>query len=165
MILALYWLCLTAGRLGAVAILPPGAARPPAVGQRAGGDLRLPDPVLPPTTASAPPPGAFFLGAGFASIYPLVAEAIGRRFPYYHPGFFNGIFSLALVGGLVAPATLGYAGRGVGCRRGDWHPADRNLYGDAADSADLAGIEGDGTMRQSLERRQAVLGSCLLAFR
>ena len=38
-----------------------------------------------------------------------MAEAIGRRFPYYHPGFFNGIFSLALVGGLIAPATLGYA--------------------------------------------------------
>ena len=53
--------------------------------------------------------GAFFVGAGYASIYPLVAEAIGRRFPYYHPGFFNGIFSLALVGGLIAPATLGYA--------------------------------------------------------
>ena len=54
-------------------------------------------------------PACFFLGAGYASIYPLVAEAIGRRFPYYHPGFFNGIFSLALVGGLLAPATLGYA--------------------------------------------------------
>jgi hypothetical protein len=53
--------------------------------------------------------GVLFLGAGYASVYPLVAEAIGRRFPYYHPGFFNGIFSLALVGGLLAPATLGYA--------------------------------------------------------
>jgi MFS family permease len=53
--------------------------------------------------------GAFFVGAGYASIYPLVAEAIGRRFPYYHPGFFNGVFSFALVGGLLAPATLGYA--------------------------------------------------------
>jgi hypothetical protein len=49
------------------------------------------------------------VGAGYASIYPLVAEAIGRRFPYYHPGFFNGIFSFALVGGLLAPASLGYA--------------------------------------------------------
>jgi hypothetical protein len=53
--------------------------------------------------------GVFFVGAGFASIYPLVAEAIGRRFPYYHPGFFNGIFSFALVGGLAAPASLGFA--------------------------------------------------------
>jgi hypothetical protein len=53
--------------------------------------------------------GTFFLGAGYASIYPLLTEAIGRRFPYYHPGFFNGIFSLALLGALLAPATLGYA--------------------------------------------------------
>ena len=51
----------------------------------------------------------FFLGAGYASVYPLVSEAIGRRFPYYHPGVFNGIFSLAVLGGLLAPATLGYA--------------------------------------------------------
>ena len=58
--------------------------------------------------------GVFFLGAGYASIYPLVAEAIGRRFPYYHPGFFNGIFSLALVGGLIAPATLAYAAAQMG---------------------------------------------------
>jgi hypothetical protein len=43
-----------------------------------------------------------------------VAEAIGRRFPYYHPGFFNGIFSLALLGGLLAPATLGYAASVMG---------------------------------------------------
>ena len=43
-----------------------------------------------------------------------MAEAIGRRFPYYHPGFFNGIFSIAMVGGLVAPATLGYAASQLG---------------------------------------------------
>jgi hypothetical protein len=53
--------------------------------------------------------GALLLGAGYASVFPLVLEAIGRRFPYYHPGFFNGIFSFALVGGLLAPATIGYA--------------------------------------------------------
>jgi hypothetical protein len=39
----------------------------------------------------------------------LVVENIGARFPHYHPGFFNGIFSLALTGGMLAPATLGYA--------------------------------------------------------
>jgi fucose permease len=53
--------------------------------------------------------GTLLIGFGFAPIYPLVVEKIGTRFPHYHPGFFNGIFSLALTGGLLAPATLGYA--------------------------------------------------------
>ena len=52
--------------------------------------------------------GAIFVGAGFAPIYPIVVEKIGNRFPHYHPGFFNGIFSLALTGGMLAPALLGY---------------------------------------------------------
>ena len=51
--------------------------------------------------------GVLFMGGGFAAIYPLAAEMIGDRFPYYHPGFFNGIFSLASTGGWLAPATLG----------------------------------------------------------
>jgi hypothetical protein len=38
-----------------------------------------------------------------------VAEKIRGRFPYYNPVFFSGIFSFALFGGLIAPATLGYA--------------------------------------------------------
>ncbi len=52
--------------------------------------------------------GILFVGAGYASIYPLVVEKIGHRFPYYHPGFYNGIFSFAITGGLLAPWTLGY---------------------------------------------------------
>jgi len=52
--------------------------------------------------------GVLFVGLGFAAIYPLVVEKISGRFPYYHPGFYNGIFSLAFTGGLLAPATLGY---------------------------------------------------------
>jgi MFS transporter, FHS family, glucose/mannose:H+ symporter len=52
--------------------------------------------------------GILLLAAAFAPIYPLVVEKIGRRFPYYHPGFYNGIFSLALAGGLLAPSMLGY---------------------------------------------------------
>jgi MFS transporter, FHS family, glucose/mannose:H+ symporter len=52
--------------------------------------------------------GILLIGCGFAPIYPLVVERIGNRFPYYHPGFFNGIFSLAFTGGLLAPGTLGY---------------------------------------------------------
>jgi len=110
LILALYWLCLLTGRLVAVAILPRvshGRLLMGSVLAALFGCLILfntdPDHTFNAAT------GVVFLGAGYASIYPLVAEAIGRRFPYYHPGFFNGIFSLALVGGLIAPATLGYA--------------------------------------------------------
>jgi MFS transporter, FHS family, glucose/mannose:H+ symporter len=52
--------------------------------------------------------GILFVGAGFASIYPLVVEKIAHRFPYYHPGFYNGLFSFAIVGGFLAPWSLGY---------------------------------------------------------
>lgn len=48
------------------------------------------------------------LGFAFAPIYPLLVEKIGNRFPEFHPGFYNGIFSVAIAGGLLAPATLGY---------------------------------------------------------
>jgi MFS transporter, FHS family, glucose/mannose:H+ symporter len=52
--------------------------------------------------------GILFVGAGFASIYPLVVEKIAHRFPYYHPGFYNGLFSFAITGGFLAPWLLGY---------------------------------------------------------
>jgi MFS family permease len=45
---------------------------------------------------------------GYSVIYPLVVARIGDRFPYFHPGFYNGIFSIALTGGMLAPATLGW---------------------------------------------------------
>lgn len=52
--------------------------------------------------------GILFIGCGFASIYPLVVEKIGHRFTYYHPGFYNGIFSFAFTGALLAPCLIGY---------------------------------------------------------
>jgi fucose permease len=112
-ILALYWLFLMTGRLGSVAILPRvrhGHLLMGSVLAALFGCLIL----FFTNNAFGAATGAFFVGAGYASIYPLVAEAIGRRFPYYHPGFFNGIFSLALLGGLLAPASLGYAAAGMG---------------------------------------------------
>ena len=108
MILALYWLFLIVGRLVAVAILPRVRHARLLKGSMVSaifGCLVL----VFTDNAFGASVGACFVGAGFASIYPLVAEAIGRRFPYYHPGFFNGIFSFAQAGGLLAPATLGYA--------------------------------------------------------
>jgi len=106
--LALYWMFLLTGRLGAIAILP--LVRHGRLLMASGLAAMFGCFLLFKTNNSfGAAMGVFFVGAGYASIYPLVAEAIGRRFPYYHPGFFNGIFSLALLGGLLAPATLGYA--------------------------------------------------------
>jgi MFS family permease len=113
LLLALYWLFLMAGRLGAMAILPRvrhGRLLLASGASASFGCLLL----YFTNNPFGADMGAFFIAAGYASIYPLVAEAIGRRFPYYHPGFFNGIFSLALLGGLLAPATLGYAAEKLG---------------------------------------------------
>jgi MFS transporter, FHS family, glucose/mannose:H+ symporter len=52
--------------------------------------------------------GLLLTGAGFSAIYPLVAERIASRFSYYHPGYFNGIFTFALTGGILAPFALGH---------------------------------------------------------
>ncbi|MBV8897769.1 MAG: MFS transporter [Acidobacteriaceae bacterium] len=47
------------------------------------------------------------IGAGFAPIYPLIAETLDDRFSY-HPGFYNGLFSVAITGAMLAPWLLGY---------------------------------------------------------
>lgn len=58
--------------------------------------------------------GILLIGCGFAPIYPLVVEKIGHRFTYYHPGLYNGIFSFAFTGGLLAPFMLGYLAQEFG---------------------------------------------------
>ncbi|MGO4880024.1 MAG: MFS transporter [Bryobacteraceae bacterium] len=113
--LSLYWLALLVGRVVAVAILP-----------RVRHSRLLGSSVLAAlfgcmllsltNNQFGVGVGVLLLGAGFASVYPLVAEKIVGRFPYYHPVFFSGIFSFALFGGLIAPATLGYAASVWGIR-------------------------------------------------
>jgi fucose permease len=58
--------------------------------------------------------GVLLVGFGFAIIYPLIVERIGTRFPTYHPGFFNGVFSFALTGGMLAPSVLGFLAHSYG---------------------------------------------------
>jgi fucose permease len=58
--------------------------------------------------------GILFVGAGFACVYPLVLEKMEHRFPAYHPGLYHGIFSLAVIGGLLAPWLLGYTAEAWG---------------------------------------------------
>jgi fucose permease len=47
------------------------------------------------------------IGAGFAPIYPLIAEQLDDRFSY-HPGFYSGAISIAISGAAGAPWLLGY---------------------------------------------------------
>jgi fucose permease len=51
--------------------------------------------------------GSICLGAGLGALYPLIIGMIGERFRYYHPGFFNGLLSLSLIGGMLAPWSVG----------------------------------------------------------
>ena len=51
--------------------------------------------------------GVLLCGAAFSTVLPLVFERIGDRFPYFRPGFSYSIFSIAVTGGLLAPASIG----------------------------------------------------------
>ena len=105
-LLALYWLSLSVGRIAMQAILP--RLRHGILLMASCFSALLGCAILFSTdNLFGATCGILFVGGGFAAIYPLVAEKIGGRFPYYHPGFFNGIFSFASAGGLLAPWTLG----------------------------------------------------------
>jgi fucose permease len=107
LMLAAYWLALLLGRIGAQALLPRvGHGKLLAASSLAAmlGSLIL----ITTNNRFGAWSGILMLGTGFAMIYPLAVEKIGHRFPNYHPGFFNGIFSFGMVGGLLAPWTLGF---------------------------------------------------------
>jgi fucose permease len=105
-LLSFYWLSLLVGRIAMQAILP--RVRHLKLLVASGFSALLGCAILFFTNSLfGAASGVLFVGAGFAVIYPLVAEMIGGRFPFYHPGFFNGIFSFASTGGLLAPWTLG----------------------------------------------------------
>jgi len=107
MMLALYWFALLIGRIVAQAILPRvrhGRLLVTSMLASVFGCIVLLFTDNPFGAVS----GILLLGAAFAPIYPLIVEKIGHRFPYYHPGFYNSIFSFAIAGGLLAPCTLGY---------------------------------------------------------
>ena len=115
LMLAVYWLALLVGRLAAVGLLPRirhGRFLLASAGAAVFGCLIL----LATDNPFGAVIGILLVGCGFATIYPLIAERIGREFPHFQPGFFNGIFSIALTGGMLAPWTLGHLAdaRGVG---------------------------------------------------
>jgi len=107
MLLAAYWLSLLVGRVVAIAILPSISRGKLLMGSILAALFGC-SILLATNNLFGAVTGVLLVGGGFASVYPLVVGKIGSRFPYYHPGFFNGIFSFALTGGLLAPWSLGY---------------------------------------------------------
>jgi len=106
-LLAAYWLSIMVGRIAVQAILPHVSHAKLLLGGIVASLfgcllLSFTNNLFGATMAT------LLVGLGFAPVYPLVVEAIRNRFPHYHPGFFNGIFSIGLTGGMLAPATLGY---------------------------------------------------------
>lgn len=115
LVLAGYWFALIAGRLAVQLLLPRVPHGRLLLGSVVAALLGCVVLTLTDNLFGAVM-GSLLVGFGFAPIYPLVSEKIGLRFPDYHPGLFNGIFSIALLGGTLAPATLGYAGHYLGIR-------------------------------------------------
>jgi fucose permease len=112
--LAAYFLALIAGRLGAQPLLRRVNHRKlllASVFTAMAGCLLL---SLSPWMAGAWV-AVVITGAGFAPIYPLIAETLDGRFRY-HPGFYNGLFSIAVTGGMLAPWLLGYVDNYLGMR-------------------------------------------------
>jgi fucose permease len=107
LLLALYWLALMVGRLVAQSILARVSHAKLLMGSVVAALCGL---IILSFTDNrfGAVVAILTVGAGFAPIYPLVVEKIGARFSYYHPGYYNGIFSIALTGGLLAPFLLGY---------------------------------------------------------
>jgi FHS family glucose/mannose:H+ symporter-like MFS transporter len=105
--LAVYWLALLVGRTLVVSLLPRLHHGKLLMGSAIGALLGCTILIWTDNTFGAVM-GILLVGGGFAPVYPLVVEKIGGRFPYYRPGFFNGIFSIGLTGGLLAPWSLGF---------------------------------------------------------
>ena len=115
LVLALYWAALLVGRLVSQWIIP----RVTTVALLAGSVLSalLGTIVLSSTdNRFGAVMGILFLGAGYAPIFPLVIQTIGHRFPEYRPGVFNGLFALAVMGGLLAPWAVGLIAEQWGIR-------------------------------------------------
>jgi FHS family glucose/mannose:H+ symporter-like MFS transporter len=115
-LLALYWGALMAGRLVVVRLLLKRVRHGKLLGLSAFCALFGCTALLVAGSRFGVVVGLLLTGAGFSAIYPLVAERIANRFSYYHPGYFNGIFTFALTGGILAPFFLGHVAGSAGLK-------------------------------------------------
>ncbi len=113
LVLSLYWIALLLGRIVAQTMLPRFRHGTLLLGNVIAAMLGCAILAFTDNLFGAVT-GVLLVGFGFAIIYPLIVEKIGARFPNYHPGFFNGVFSFALTGGMLAPWILGFLARAYG---------------------------------------------------
>jgi len=104
--LALYWIALTLGKL-LVPRVPWLTGRFRLLTASTGIALFGCIVLLAALGAGGASVGVLCLGVGLGGLYPVLLGLVGERFPYYHPGFFNGLLSLSLVGGMLAPWSVG----------------------------------------------------------
>ena len=111
-ILAIHFLALTAGRLAVRPLLPRmerGSLLYGSIFVSIGGYLWL---SFAPSVLTAGLAGVV-VGLGYAPVYPILAESLSSR-PAYRPGFYQGIFSIAVTGAMSAPWIAGYIDRWLG---------------------------------------------------
>jgi len=115
MLLAVYWMALTAGRIGAsvlVKVMPHGRLLGISAFCALFGGVAL---TFSDTRGGALI-GILLMGAGFSAIVPLASERIATRFTSYHSGYFSGLFGFTMSGGIFAAFVLGHLAGWAGLR-------------------------------------------------
>jgi fucose permease len=115
MLLAVYWMALTAGRIGAsvvVKLMPRGRLLGISAFCALFGGVAL----TYSDTRGGAVIGILLMGAGFSAIVPLASERIATRFTSYHAGYFSRLFGFTMSGGIFAAFVLGHLARWAGLR-------------------------------------------------
>ena len=115
MLLALYWMALTAGRTVAATLLK-SVSRPRLLGVSAFCALFGGTALTASDTRGGVVVGILLLGAGFSTIYPVASERIAARFTGFHANYFSGVFTFAISGGILAAFVAGYLATMLGLR-------------------------------------------------
>jgi MFS transporter, FHS family, glucose/mannose:H+ symporter len=114
-ILSLYWFGMTVARLlfGTVfAHLATRRALLPSMGLALAGALLLANASAPITAAI----GVLLVGAGFATVFPVVLGLVGDRYPHLSGTAFSLVLVMALTGGTLLPLATGVLGDRFGLR-------------------------------------------------
>jgi Major Facilitator Superfamily len=106
-ILALYWVVLLAGRLISQRLLS-SANRPTLLASSIASAVLGMLVLASTNNRFGAVMGVLFVGAGFAPFFPLAIQQIRHRFPEQRAGVFSGLFSIAMVGGLLAPWLVSF---------------------------------------------------------